>query len=710
MFLHRVLQMTSLLVIAAMCAAMTGQSVVAQEKRGGTLRDVSRLFPDEIPPNAAARRKKAGATSRIFHGAVGVARVKQIIAKPIPRPGGGVLVLADRRMIQRLKKAADLIEQKRYADAATLLQFILDRSEDSFFHPNPEKKTLYRSLKAEAQRLIGEMSADGLRAYELQHGATARAMFADANKEEDVSAVAEVSRRFFFTKAGREAMYHVGSVHFDRARPLAAALCFDQLLQHPATAAKWEPALSLKTALCWSRAGMPKQSQAVLAGLRETVPRDTVQIGGTGVKLFAETNDSIAWLQNVFGTGKVAWKTGETDWAMPRGNAARNGVIVSGDDRHFGGWQSPVSTLYDVTRFPTDSTETENDRQLWQAVRDVKAALELRKQVALPRPQPLLVNGTMYVRTIGTILALDPGDGSKQWETFYDATVGRILRKGEDAVPVPVNSRALQTLVSQRIWGDSTYGTMSSDGQFLYAIVNRPQRQSLQPSRTNSLVAYNISGDRRIGQRAWTLGGPKGGDPLFSNPLAGTFFLGSPLPLGGQLYCLAEVDGEVRLLVIDPIHPETVVWSQPLAGAGLPIHQDLRRRLSGSTVSYADGIMVCPTDAGYVVAVDLTRRSLLWGYQDQPTSNGPGLPIPRPRRPANQTRWLDSAATIATGKVLLTPRTGNDVVCLNLLDGSLAWEKTKQDGLYLAGVVDGKVLLVGTNTVQAMSLKDILST
>ena len=717
MRLHSVLRMVLLLVVVGVCAVMTGQTVFAQEKRGGTLRDVARLFADEVSPNAPALQKDAGSTGRIFRGRSTVVRVKRVIrVQPVPRaglPGGGVLVLADRRMIQRLKKAAELVDQERYVDAATLLQIILDRSEDSFFHPNPEKKTLYRSLKAEAQKLIGHMPADGLRAYELQHGATARAMLADAIVADDFAAVAEVSRRFFFTNAGREAMYHVGSVHFDRARPLAAALCFDQLLQHPTTAARWEPALSLKAALCWSRAGMAKKSQAVLAGLRETLRQNTVKVGGADVKLFAETDDSIVWLQNVFVERKVAWQSGETDWAMPRGNAARNGVIASDDERHHVDWQFPVSTVYDVTRFPTDATETENDRQLRQTVRDVKAVLEFRTQATLPRAQPLLVNGTIYVRTIGTILALDPADGARQWETFFDATTERTLRKYENAAPGPVNTQALQTLVSQRIWGDSTYGTMSSDGQFLYAIEDlslasvmyRPQQQ---PSRTNSLAAYYISGDRRTGQRAWTLGGPKGGDPLFVNPLAGTFFLGSPLPLGGQLYCLAEIDGEVRLLVIDPAHPEAAVWSQPLAGAGLPIHQDIRRRLSGTAVSYADGIMVCPTDAGHVIAVDLTRRSLLWGYQYQPKLGGPGFPIPRPRppRPTNKTRWLDSAATIADGKVLLTPRIGNDVICLNLLDGSLAWKKTKQDGLYLAGVVDGKVLLVGTNTVQAMSIKD----
>ena len=82
------------------------------------------------------------------------------------------------------------------------------------------------------------------------------------------------------------------------------------------------------------------------------------------------------------------------------------------------------------------------------------------------------------------------------------------------------------------------------------------------------------------------------------------------MPLGGQLYCLAEVSGEIRLLVLDPQRPNQPVWSQPLVSASLPIHQDVGRRLAGTTASYADGIMVCPTGAGYVIAVVASMRRL----------------------------------------------------------------------------------------------------
>ena len=211
---------TILLLIVAVCALILGR-IVASDSAVQAPVPPDESHPEILPVEELIQPRKA-------------VQLKLVVLQPRPgQPGSGVLVLADRRMIQRLKKAGEFIEQQKYADAVTLLQIVLDNLEDSFFHPDPEKKSHYRSLKAEAHRLIGGMPAEGLRIYELQHGATARAMLDEALKTEKLAETAEVSRRFFFTVAGREAMYRVGSAHFDRGRPLAAALCFQQLLKDP---------------------------------------------------------------------------------------------------------------------------------------------------------------------------------------------------------------------------------------------------------------------------------------------------------------------------------------------------------------------------------------------------------------------------------------------------------------------------------------------
>src|SRR4029079_17141397 len=57
-------------------------------------------------------------------------------------------------------------------------------------------------------------------------------------------------------------------------------------------------------------------------------------------------------------------------------------------------------------------------------------------------------------------------------------------------------------------------------------------------------------------------------------------------------------------------------WKQQLAVLeNNQIMWDRPRRLSGASPSLADGVLICPTSAGAVVAIDLATRTLRWGYQ-----------------------------------------------------------------------------------------------
>ena len=105
----------------------------------------------------------------------------------------------------------------------------------------------------------------------------------------------------------------------------------------------------------------------------------------------------------------------------------------------------------------------------------------------------------------------------------------------------------------------------------------------------------------------WELGGQEALEQ------SDTFFLGPPLPLRGQLYVMAEIKDEIRLLALDGATGK-LLWSQQLAMVESNITQDPVRRLAGVSPSYSDGVLICPTGAGCVVAVDLATRSLLWGY------------------------------------------------------------------------------------------------
>ncbi|GIT30718.1 MAG: hypothetical protein Ct9H300mP1_27640 [Planctomycetaceae bacterium] len=53
--------------------------------------------------------------------------------------------------------------------------------------------------------------------------------------------------------------------------------------------------------------------------------------------------------------------------------------------------------------------------------------------------------------------------------------------------------------------------------------------------------------------------------------------------------------------------------------AGVQRSDASRPAAAGLSPSYSDGVLVCPTEAGLVVGVDVARRQLLWSYSYRPT-------------------------------------------------------------------------------------------
>ncbi len=130
-----------------------------------------------------------------------------------------------------------------------------------------------------------------------------------------------------------------------------------------------------------------------------------------------------------------------------------------------------------------------------------------------------------------------------------------------------------------------------------------------------SLFRYDTSG--RYAHLKWMVGSETG---LDEPKLAGAFFLGAPLPLAGQLFVLAELNAEIRLVALDG-QTGKQVWSQPLAHVdSISLMNNQRRRLAGASPSYADGILICPTSAGAIVGVELASRSLLCCWHRLPPS------------------------------------------------------------------------------------------
>jgi len=637
----------------------------------------------------------------------------------------------DKGLVKSLRRAEEFLEKDDFDSVIEIVQRKIidpqqkrdrsfDLSEDYF--ADQKMKT---SLKREALKLIARLPQEGRRLYELKFGITARQMHDEAVRTRNVSLLQEVARRYFHTEAGYESTYLIGTHKLDHSAPLSAALHFERLRRFPQVVRRWEPMLSLKTAVAWGRAGQPQRSVKTLVALKEASLDGRITLGGRQVPLFTDNGEALNWLVKVLGRQVEFSKLAEEKWTMFRGNPARNAV------------SAPASPIWDSKWkfFTVRDEQADNAQRLAEVEEQLKQlATENRENgfLTLPSAHPLVIDDLVVFRTMRNLRAVKLSTGEFVWEMIDVASDYDELIHGNDGGSPNRRTTPLELLLKQRSWRDTTAGTLSSDGRYLFAVeefgflspsrpyFRRPQRP-LAPKDHNKLMAYDLAS----GEPMWELGGPRDRHAL---PLAGTFFLGPPLPLDGRLYCLAETSGEIRLLVLQVetvqtrpyqrLQPE-LVWSQTLVLPEASLLNHPLRRIAGISPSYSNGVLICPTVAGAVVAVDLDRRVLLWGHRYPQNglhiqggwraariARALGNNIDIVSRRDNEDRWLDSVPTIVDGRILLTPLDSGELLCMNSVDGFLLWKRPRGEALYLAGVHEQKVILVGRTKVEAVRLSD----
>ncbi|MFO0903009.1 MAG: PQQ-binding-like beta-propeller repeat protein [Pirellulales bacterium] len=654
-----------------------------------------------------------------------IAWTSDALAQPQNDMGGGVVFRpAPRELTLRLTRARKAIESEDYNEAVLELGRLLaeieqggaerlapdenagDEQQDYFVGPRGEGTHV--SLKSEAQRLIGSMPAKGREWYELQYGPEARKLLEEAADKGDVGLLTNVSRRYFHTKAGYEATLLLGRYHMDNGSPLAAALCFRRLAESPA-ANEYEPELSVLIASCWLHSNAPDRAQQTLAALVKKLPSAKLRIGGSEITLPRDETRAREQLETLLALRRLQRGGPLLEWTLFRGDATRTAQVV-GD--------APLATA----RWRLPTANDPNDEQLVEQVAKRYIAQGIP---ALPSMQPLAVQDSVLMRTTDGVWGVDMRTGKRKWPFPWVEMEASSQSLNARNLPPGAGAAAREAELRQRLYEDVPYGQMSSDGESLYlldslgfasqaAMVQGPFIAIRPGTRgvvsANQLVALDV---RREGKLLWMIGDGQGGggdEPR----LAGAFFLGAPLPLQGKLYVMAEINSEVRLVVLDP-KTGALEWQQQLAQLeSRGIQQDLTRRLAGASPSYADGVLICPTSAGAVVAVDIATRTLLWGFQYNQSSgaeNRPNQPffnrglMGNPPKPIGQ-RWVDATATIHAGKVLVTPVESEEMYCLDLLTGKLLWPAQKRNDLaYVAAVTANQAILVGKNHVVSVDLE-----
>ncbi len=630
----------------------------------------------------------------------------------------GAYLPSDRLAERRLDLAKKLIIEKRWSDVVTLLDEILSSDRDSFFRSNDETST-WRSVKSEACDLVRNLPVAGRDAYQLQFQSKADRQLADALKQGDEQSIAMVARRWLSTPAGEHATLLSAIYALDEGKPLAAAAWLDRL----ATVAKekYEPTLSVMRAVAWQRAGHINDATEILDRVRKS-KKTTLRLRGRDASVSFPGGQGEKWLSTMVGDPPATVIRSSKEWLVYRGGPSRNVIVDASRPLLVPRYRVPL------TRHPEEAKWLEARRQ---------KALD-SGQLLLPASTPLAVDGTILLHTPMGLLSVDFETGKRLWLQSGGAAapVSENLGDGEDD---PSSVAAARGRMLGPVFEDATSGTLASDGHLVFAVESHPdalmgfdfmelrQRNIFNGGISrrgwnggNSLVAYDL---RDQGRRRWRL--PSSAADRPTN--ASSWFLGAPLPVSDQLFVLVEEMGEVRLDVLNS-NTGSVLWSQPLVeleeNVRVDNYENHTRRVSGLSPALAEGVLVCPTGAGTIVAVDLATRTLLWAFNYSVAGNDDmvvtrnGIRVPRVGRIINGRmvvsagssrekgvrRWLDNCPVLANGCAFLAPSESDQLHCIDLRTGAVRWQRPREEGLYVAGVVGGSLFVVGSLGVEALSV------
>jgi outer membrane protein assembly factor BamB len=628
-----------------------------------------------------------------------------------------------------IKESLQKPDNPQWVEAARALQSLLDAPEDAFVQlkrkgPDGKETVHWTSIRSEANRLLGAMPPEGLEFYEIRYGPSANALLSEAKARGDVQLLQQVARRYLYTKAGEKATGILGTYYLDRRQYLPAALCYERLIQRQKTS-ELESRTLFNAALAFSRVGDRRNLDRVWAAL-------STKVGRQGLTIQEQLVQLDVLRREVDKAAASAETASLHDWHMYRGNSTR---AVQGH-----GGPPFLEPRWTVSTLPTEP-EVKNwiESTLFQPA---VSHLEQRNQAILPGFFPIAANGLLVYRAHDGVYAVELRTGKLKWRQPHD---GSLYDMGKTLTNRQYLSQQTQWLSTYLSFGpqsvffeNSVIGSLSTDGTRVYCIDDLavpPPPQALQqlgfPHQQinlgpfqkvfshSQLHCYSLEN----GKLQWILGDP---NDEKNKEYRDTFFLSPPLPLAGKLYVLAEKAGELRLLCLEPLKGE-VVWSQMLATTREKLPFDVSRRINAAHLAYGDGILVCPTNAGAVLGLDLLTRSLVWAHNYRETDSNavadaplPGAPFPggkpiafdrfgRPIRqgPGFHTDWKIAAPAIQDGKVIISSPDGSALHCLDLRTGRPIWkEKQQNDDLYMAGVFNGKVLVVGKNNCRALALAD----
>jgi len=596
----------------------------------------------------------------------------------------------DRRIVRWMRQAEEALQREDWALLIDRAQRVLESDSDSFI---PVGERQYVSARQKVIRLLIGLPMEAGELYEAQFEAPARQLLERARKTSDLRLLADIVDRYPATDSGWAAADLLGTALLEEGRLATAYRIFRNLEERPDFGRRGGPEILVKLAASCAGSGNPELAREIVEQLAAQFPSATLAISGRPMspRLFLNSLASFEW---------PSLATQASGWDSFLGGPERN--LVSAGSPPF---------LEPIWVFPV-CQQGKFDRGTWSKILRERPRVS---QQLTPSLYAIADEGRVYFKTLDGLTAIDARTGKLLWReaavmqrfprylerlfTYQNRSTHSVAQAKMNAYQMAQDYAFEDTVQCALATGEGMLFSVDTifPGKAAFKQNRRPgvnPWQAARMSMLNSLRAFEL----KSGKLVWEINGvaKTDDDPL---DLEGTFFFGAPIVFEGQLLVLADRNSEMGLLVLDP-RTGAKLADIRLCVTVRPASTIYHRARDACAVTVADGVCYCPTQYGRLFAVDLVTKRVLWNfeYHHSLTNVNQYRHHFHHHTMARQPRPVVSAPIAAKQFVLLAPTDSAHIYCLNSATGDLVWQSPLEDGAFLAGIQDGKALVVSQMT------------
>lgn len=537
----------------------------------------------------------------------------------------GAALKTDPDLEALLEKAQRYRADGNFRVATKLWQAVLQRSGDALYTSDQQT---YFSLVEEVEKILGQLSPEGLSAYRITADAEAKETL-NAAPAGDTTALSTVIRQYFISSLGDDAAYELGSLYLDRYDFTGALRLFEKIANvYPDPSVPLEQ-VYLRIALCHSFLG---DSSAATTALEKSKSLAT-----SAVANWESVQSSLGQLSL-----DQQQSQGLQVWQTRLGNAQRWGVMPAPPA---GTMDQDLVALWQYYVEPKDTRYDRMDHVGFVRVGEAAYSQDVLKTVSAreknlieswsekswrPAGQLLFDEDQIFFRSPADMIAFDKdaiesaiaaadntnSDQDQQNTPARKANRPEIRTSEAKAVNAVVSWRSVWrnsfeidqttrmkeammrswggygnrnrrtksspypvTMSEVQFFGDNIGSQMSLHGDFLYALegpsydeknrhnpprVNVQWNSTFRRSRSNFLTAY----DRNSGNIRWRL--PQAPPPSADDTqddkeyLSGGGFMSAPIAYGDMIIVPVNLGGAISVYALDPENGGKTIWSSYL--------------------------------------------------------------------------------------------------------------------------------------------------